>query len=81
MPSCGNSLDLDVNNIAWPHTSRRRTTARSESSSRASAARRTGVPRETGFVITAASEIMAILALATSRADLRLRLNSIVVGY
>jgi formate--tetrahydrofolate ligase len=40
-----------------------------------------GVPRETGFIITAASEIMAILALSMSRADLRRRLEAIVIGY
>jgi formate--tetrahydrofolate ligase len=39
-----------------------------------------GVPRETGFDITAASEVMAILALSTSLADLRDRLGRIVVG-
>ncbi|MHB0971424.1 MAG: formate--tetrahydrofolate ligase [Thermoanaerobaculia bacterium] len=39
-----------------------------------------GIPRETGFVITAASEIMAILALAESRDDLRQRLSNVVVG-
>ncbi len=40
-----------------------------------------GVPRQTGFDITAASEVMAVLALATSLADLRQRLGRIVVGY
>lgn len=40
-----------------------------------------GVPRESRFDITAASEIMAILALATSLADLRKRLGRIVVGF
>src|SRR5690606_40454012 len=40
-----------------------------------------GVPRESGFVITAASEIMAILALAASRTDLKRRLGEIVVGF
>jgi formate--tetrahydrofolate ligase len=40
-----------------------------------------GPARETGFVITAASEIMAILSLASSRADLRRRLGEIVVGF
>lgn len=40
-----------------------------------------GIPRESGFVITAASEIMAILALATSREDLKRRLGEIVVAY
>lgn len=40
-----------------------------------------GVPREDGFVITAASEIMAVLCLATSLADLKRRLGNIVIGY
>src|SRR5262249_6863007 len=40
-----------------------------------------GVPRQTGFDITAASEAMAILALSTSLPDLRQRLGRIVVGY
>src|SRR5689334_22678894 len=40
-----------------------------------------GVPRESGFDITAASEVMAILCLATSPADLRARLDRILVGY
>lgn len=40
-----------------------------------------GVPRETGFDITVASEIMAILCLAQSYDDLRSRLNKMVVGF
>jgi formate--tetrahydrofolate ligase len=40
-----------------------------------------GIPRQTGFDITAASEVMAVLALATSLRDLRGRLGRIVVGY
>ncbi|WP_406689237.1 formate--tetrahydrofolate ligase [Saccharopolyspora sp. ID03-671] len=40
-----------------------------------------GTPRQTGFDITAASEVMAVLALSTSLADLRQRLGRIVVGY
>ncbi|MCQ2569631.1 MAG: formate--tetrahydrofolate ligase [Limosilactobacillus sp.] len=40
-----------------------------------------GVPRETGFDITPASEIMAILCLAIDLADLKRRVNQIVVGY
>jgi formate--tetrahydrofolate ligase len=39
-----------------------------------------GVPRETGFDITAASEVMAILALSTSLLDMRARMGRIVVG-
>lgn len=40
-----------------------------------------GVPREDGFTITVASEIMAILCLATSLDDLKVRLSKIVIGY
>ncbi len=40
-----------------------------------------GMPAETGFTITAASEIMAILGLATDRADLKRRLGAITVGF
>jgi formate--tetrahydrofolate ligase len=40
-----------------------------------------GVPRETGFDITAASEIMAILCLAADIHDLKIRLGNIFVGY
>lgn len=40
-----------------------------------------GVPRTDGFVITAASEIMAVLCLATSLSDLKRRLGNIVIGY
>ena len=40
-----------------------------------------GMPREDGFDITVASEVMAVLCLATSIADLKRRLGEIVVGY
>ena len=40
-----------------------------------------GVPRETGFDITAASEVMAILCLATGISDLKQRLGNIFIGY
>jgi formate--tetrahydrofolate ligase len=40
-----------------------------------------GIPRETGFDITAASEIMAILCLSENRADLKERLGNIFVGF
>lgn len=40
-----------------------------------------GIPRETGFDITAASEIMAILCLAEDLADLKERMGNIFVGY
>lgn len=40
-----------------------------------------GVPRETGFNITAASEVMAILCMATGMQDLKRRLGNIFIGY
>ncbi|MEG2688630.1 MAG: formate--tetrahydrofolate ligase, partial [Clostridia bacterium] len=40
-----------------------------------------GIPRKDGFTITAASEIMAILCLATSLKNLKERLSKIVIGY
>ncbi|MFT8599053.1 MAG: formate--tetrahydrofolate ligase [Leuconostoc pseudomesenteroides] len=40
-----------------------------------------GVPREDGFDITVASELMAILTLSTDLMDLKARINRIVVGY
>ncbi len=40
-----------------------------------------GVPREDGFDITVASEVMAVLCLSTSIEDLKARLSRIVVGY
>jgi len=40
-----------------------------------------GLPQESGFDITPASEIMAILCLATSREDLRRRIENILLGY
>ena len=40
-----------------------------------------GIPRETGFDITAASEIMAILCLAADLHDLKIRLGNIFIGY
>ena len=40
-----------------------------------------GVPRETGFNITAASEVMAILCLSNSIEDLKTRLGNIFIGY
>jgi formate--tetrahydrofolate ligase len=75
----GNALELDPQQITWP-----RTLDVNDRSLRHIAvslgAKNEGANRETGFVITAASEIMAVLALASGRADLRRRLDAIVVG-
>ena len=75
----GNTLGLDPAKIAWPRTldmndrALRHVVVSSDATGE-------GANRKTGFVITAASEIMAILGLASSRADLRRRIAAIVVG-
>jgi formate--tetrahydrofolate ligase len=75
----GNDRNLDPERITWPRTldmndrALRRIAISLES-------KRDGGGRKTGFVITAASEIMAIFALARDLKDLRRRLESIVVG-
>ncbi|MFA7565087.1 MAG: formate--tetrahydrofolate ligase [Candidatus Neomarinimicrobiota bacterium] len=40
-----------------------------------------GIPRETGFIITAASEIMAILCLVKSYSEMQEKLNRVILGY
>ncbi|MBZ5707155.1 MAG: formate--tetrahydrofolate ligase [Acidobacteriia bacterium] len=76
----GNSLRIDVNNIMWPRTMDMNDRALRNVVS-GLGGRTNGPARETGFVITAASEIMAILALASSRQNLRQRLSQIVIGF
>ena len=76
----GNGLGLDLHNISW-----RRVMDVNERALRnivvGLGGRLDGVPRETGFDITAASEVMAALSLCTSLSDLRVRMGRIVVGY
>jgi formate--tetrahydrofolate ligase len=76
----GNTLGLDQHNITW-----RRVLDVNDRALRnivvGLGGPADGVPRQTGFDITAASEVMAALALTTSLEDLRERLGRIVVGY
>jgi formate--tetrahydrofolate ligase len=76
----GNALGLDMHNITW-----RRVLDVNDRALRniviGLGGKMDGVPRQTGFDITAASEVMAILALSTSLSDMRARLGRIVVGY
>jgi formate--tetrahydrofolate ligase len=76
----GNQLGLDLYNITW-----RRVLDVNDRALRniviGLGGKEDGVVRQTGFDITAASEVMAILALATSLEDLRARMGRIVVGY
>jgi formate--tetrahydrofolate ligase len=76
----GNKLGLDEHNITW-----RRVLDINDRALRniviGLGTKEDGVPRQTGFDITAASEVMAVLALSTSLHDMRARLGRIVVGY
>ena len=76
----GNALGLDLNEITW-----RRVMDVNDRSLRniviGLGPKADGVTRQTGFDITAASEVMATLALTSSLTDLRKRLGRIVVGY
>lgn len=79
----GNALDLDPAAITWPRAldmNDRALRSIIVSVTAPEKAQRDGSNRATGFVITAASEIMAILALAKDRIDLRARLARIIVG-
>lgn len=75
----GNDLRIDPTEILWPRCMDMNDRALRRIAT-GLGGRESGPARETGFVITAASEIMAILALADSRADLRQRLGRIVVA-
>jgi formate--tetrahydrofolate ligase len=76
----GNAIGLDQHNITW-----RRVLDVNDRALRniviGLGAKADGVPRQTGFDITAASEVMAVLALSVSLRDMRARLGRIVVGY
>ncbi len=76
----GNALDIDTRRIVW-----RRVMDMNDRSLRDVVVSLGGVangfPRQTGFDITVASEVMAILCLARDLDDLQARLGAIVVGY
>lgn len=76
----GNALDIDVNNIVW-----KRVVDMNDRALRNTivglGGKINGVPREDGFMITVASEIMAILCLASDLEDLKNRFGEIIIGY
>ena len=76
----GNELDIDVNNISW-----KRVVDMNDRALRdiviGIGGRLNGIPRQSSFQITVASEIMAIFCLATSISDLKERIGEIVFGY
>ena len=76
----GNELNIDVNNISW-----KRVVDMNDRALRdiviGIGGRLNGIPRQSSFQITVASEIMAIFCLATSISDLKERIGEIVFGY
>ena len=76
----GNALDIDVKNITW-----KRCVDMNDRQLRniidGIGGRMQGVPREDGFDITVASEIMAVLCLASDLMDLKARLARMIVAY
>ena len=76
----GNALDIDARRVVW-----RRVMDMNDRALRDIVVSLGGVgngfPRQTGFDITVASEIMAILCLATDLGDLQARLGRIIIGY
>ncbi len=79
----GNELELDPDAITWPRAmdmNDRALRSVMVSVTAPDKKQRDGSNRSSGFVITAASEMMAILSLAKDRKDLRERLSRIIVG-
>lgn len=76
----GNALDLDVRRITW-----KRVLDLNDRALRniicGLGGKAHGVPRETGFDITVASEMMAILCLTSDLEDMKKRLGNIIIGY
>ena len=76
----GNSLNIDTTNIVW-----KRVMDMNDRALRKTVVgmggKINGVPREDGFMITVASEIMAILCLASDISDLKKRFGEIIIGY
>jgi len=76
----GNELNFDLNKITWKRAvdindrALRNVTVGLGS-------KKNGVPRDDGFVITVASEIMAVLCLSNDLEDLKSRVSKIIVGY
>ncbi len=76
----GNDCEIDMRRVVW-----RRVLDMNDRALRHNIVSMGGVangfPRESGFDITVASEIMAVLCLATDMADLKARLGAIIIGY
>ncbi|WP_322921067.1 formate--tetrahydrofolate ligase [Nocardioides renjunii] len=76
----GNELDIDVRSVTWKRVLDTNDRALREVVV-AMGGHANGFPREDGFDIVVASELMAIFCLTESRADLKRRIGDIVIGY
>lgn len=76
----GNELQFDLNNITWKRAMDVNDRALREITA-GLGGKSNGVPRKDSFVITVASEIMAVLCLAEDLKDLKKRVANIIVGY
>ncbi len=78
--NAGNELNIDVTNISW-----KRVVDMNDRALRnitiGLGGKVNGIPRESSFQITVASEIMAILCLATSISDLKTKISNIIIGF
>jgi formate--tetrahydrofolate ligase len=78
--SGGNELDIDVNDVAWPRALDMNDRVLRETVIGLGGATG-GTPRENSFLLTAASELMAVLCLASDLEDLKERVARIIVAY
>ncbi|MGD8240777.1 MAG: formate--tetrahydrofolate ligase, partial [Armatimonadota bacterium] len=78
--SKGNELNVDVNEVTWKRSIDMNDRALRETVV-GLGGKSGGVTREDGFLLTAASELMAVLALADSLEDLKERVGRIIVAY
>ncbi|SNR52200.1 formate--tetrahydrofolate ligase [Halorubrum vacuolatum] len=78
--SQGNELDIDVTNVAWPRAIDMNDRALRQTVV-GLGGKTGGTPREDSFLLTAASELMAVLCLASDLADLKERIGRIIVAY
>jgi formate--tetrahydrofolate ligase len=76
----GNELGIDINEVRWKRSIDMNDRALRETVV-GLGGKTGGIPREDGFLLTAASEMMAVLCLADSVADLRERVARIIVAY
>jgi len=76
----GNACDIDVTQVRWPRSLDMNDRALRETVIGLGGPKM-GVPRQDGFLLTAASEMMAVLCLADSIEDLKARIGRIIVAY